>query len=802
MTVAFPHAETVESGAELRRLHAELAEAQIHILALKERLRIRDEQYERIIRSWSWRLTAPARAFAELLGLARRSLGRWRRAWAVLTAEGPRVMAIKAGVELVAGACQVLGRPTPFCTRYLSKPVANGQADPFVFVLASPRPEITPLVRGEQVVYGCAAAPAGIEQIEVEVDGVRAGVAEHGLSCDGLDLAIDLPAAADLPQAGFRFVWNTRTLRKGRHRLAVRARTHDGLEKTAFCTLYVVGADDQRAGYRQWIERVESPDIAQARREAPVLSPRPLLSVVMPVFNTRPALLRGAIESLRLQVYDRWELCLGDDGSTDPATLQVLNEALADPRIKVRRLPENRGIAAASNAALSLACGVFVVLLDQDDLLAPHALYEVARAAADPQVTMIYSDEDKLDAAGVRYDPFFKPDWSPDLLLSCNYLNHLTAIRTGVLRSLGGFSPSYDFSQDYDLYLRVAEQPGRIVHVPKVLYHWRAVEGSSALVAGLKTASHSAAQRALEAAARRRGLEATVEPGPGPGTWRVRYRLRQRPLVSVLLPCGGKVNLLRQCIDGLRDKTSYEPIEVVLIDNSHGGEVKAFYDLVLSRRLGRTRYLDCRGLPFNYSMLNNWGAKAASGEMLLLLNDDVVPINHDWLEAMLEHAQRPEVGAVGAKLLYPNGLIQHAGVVMGIFESSGHAFKMVPGDESLGWRYFGLPHLVRNTSAVTAACLLLRKEVFWEAGGFDEEHLPIAFQDVDLCLEILARGYRNVYTPYAKLYHYESVTKSEKTPNRAEVEHLISKWSALIACDPYYSPHLTRRTEDYAIRTE
>ncbi|MCR4411793.1 MAG: glycosyltransferase, partial [Thermoguttaceae bacterium] len=437
MTVACPHAETAEADAELRRLRAEVAEAQIHILALKERLRIRDEQYERTIRSWSWRLTAPARTCAALLGLIRRSLGRWRRAWAVLKAEGPRVMAIKAGVELVTGACQVLGRPTPFCTRYLPKPGANGQADPFVFVLAGPRPDITPLVRGEQIVYGCAAAPAGIEQIEVEVDGVRLGAAEYGLSCDGLDLAIDLPAAADLHQAGFRFVWNTRALRKGRHRLAVRARSRDGREKTALCALYVVGADDQRTDYRQWIERVESPDIDQARRDAPALKFRPLLSVVMPTFNTRPALLRAAIESVRSQVYDRWELCIGDDGSTDPATREALDAVAADPRIKVRRLPENRGIAAASNLALAEASGEFVVLLDHDDLLAPHALYEIARAAADAQVTMIYSDEDKIDAAGVRYDPFFKPDWSPDLLLSCNYLNHLTAIRTGVLRSLG-----------------------------------------------------------------------------------------------------------------------------------------------------------------------------------------------------------------------------------------------------------------------------------------------------------------------------------------------------------------------------
>jgi GT2 family glycosyltransferase len=293
-----------------------------------------------------------------------------------------------------------------------------------------------------------------------------------------------------------------------------------------------------------------------------------------------------------------------------------------------------------------------------------------------------------------------------------------------------------------------------------------------------------------------------VESGPRTGTWRVRYRLKERPLASVILPCGGKVNLLRQCIDGLADKTAYRPLEIVLVDNSRDDEVRRFHQSVLSRRFPGSPYLDCRGQPFNYSKLNNEGVRAASGGMVLLLNDDIAPINHDWIEALLEHAQRPEVGAVGAKLLYPNGLIQHAGVVMGIFGSSGHAFKLALGHEVHGWCCFGLPHLVRDASAVTAACLMVRRSVYDEAGGFDEEHLPVAFQDVDLCLKIQALGYRNVYTPFAKLYHYESVTKTEKTPNPVETSYLLSKWRAVIDHDPYYNPNLTRRTEDYAVRTQ
>lgn len=793
----------VPAGPDDReQLRRELAEARIHILALEERLRQSQHRCRQLESSWSWRVTAPARRLARLARFAQHSFWRLPRAWQVLRAEGLRAVAIKARVELVRGFCQAVGLPPPFRIRYLPAADSVSPEQRLVLIVVSPNPEINPVVRGEEVVYGCAASPAGIEWVRIEVDGKCAGLAEHGLPSQGLDLSAEapvLPPGTDLTRAVFRFSWDTARLAKGRHRLEVVARSRDGQVKRARCALWTLGPDDQKAEYQRWIARVEATELASAQREASALRPRPLVSVLMPVFNAPGPVLQAAIESVRSQYYDRWELCIVDDGSTRAETQRALEAAAGDPRIKLRRLPENRGIAAASQAALALAEGQWVTLLDQDDLLAPHALYEIARAAADPEAILIYSDEDKLDAAGTRYGPFFKPDWSPELLLSCNYLNHLTAIRTDVLRAVGGFRPAFDFSQDYDLYLRVSEQAGRIVHIPKVLYHWRAAAGSSAAVRGAKAPAEDAARRALEDALKRRGTEAVVEPGPQPGTWRVRYGLQSRPLVSVILPCGGNVRLLRQCTEGLAHKTSYRPLEIVLVDNSRSSAVENFYRSELSRRFEQTQYLDCRHLSFNYSKLNNWGARAAVGPMLLLLNDDIVPIHPDWLEAMLEHAQRPEIGAVGAKLVYPNGLIQHAGVVMGIFGSSGHAFKLCPADPVLGWRYFGLPHLIRNTSAVTAACLLVRKEVYWEVGGLDEEHLAVAFQDVDFCLKIAQRGYRNVYTPYAELYHYESVTKAEKTPNRAETEYLIAKWHAWIACDPYYSPHLTRRTEDYAI---
>lgn len=798
-----PPCPSVPAGPEdLEHLRRELAEARIHILALQERLRQSEHRCQQLEASWSWRVTAPARRLGRLARFVQQSLGRGSRAWAVFRAEGLRAMLIKTWVELVRGSCHALGLAPPFRVRYLPGPDGRSQQQGQVLVLVSPNPEIHPVVRGPQVVYGCAASPAGIESVRIEVDGKCIGLAEHGLPSQGLDLSADavgVPPGIDLSQAVFRFTWDTGTLTKGWHRLEVVARSRDGEVKRARLGLWTLGPDDQKARYQRWIARAEAPELARAQREAPALQPRPLVSVLLPVFNAPGPVLQAAIESVRAQYYDRWELCIVDDGSNRAETQWVLEAAAADPRIKLRRLPENRGIAAASQVALALAEGQWVALLDGDDLLAPHALYEIARAAADPQAILLYSDEDKIDAAGTRYDPFFKPDWSPELLLSCNYLNHLTALRADVVRAVGGFRPAFDFSQDYDLYLRVSEQAGRIVHLPKVLYHWRAVAGSSAAVRGAKAPAEDAARRALEDALKRRGTGAAVEPGPQPGTWRVRYRLHSRPLVSIILPCGGNLRLLRQCIEGLARKTSYRPLEIVLVDNSRSSAVESFYRLELSRRFEQTQYLDCRHLPFNYSKLNNWAARVAAGPMLLLLNDDIVPIRPDWLEAMLEHAQRPEIGAVGAKLVYPNGLIQHAGVVMGIFGTSGHAFKLCRADPRLGWRYFGLPHLIRNTSAVTAACLLVRKEVYWEVGGLDEEHLPVAFQDVDFCLKVAQRGYRNVYTPYAQLYHYESVTKSEKTPNRAETDCLIARWRAWIARDPYYSPHLTRRSEDYAL---
>jgi GT2 family glycosyltransferase len=537
------------------------------------------------------------------------------------------------------------------------------------------------------------------------------------------------------------------------------------------------------------MERFERCEIESARTAAERLQAGPLLTVLMSVADAEPSLLRNAIDSLRSQFYKNWELCIGDDASSRPEMLALLAESsAADSRIRVSRLPNRGGVSAASNEAMRLARGAFCVLMDHDDALAPHALCEIADAIVEhPKAPFFYSDEDRIDGRGTRQRWFFKPDWSPDLFMAYNYIGHLTAISTSLLRSAGGFRSEYDGSQNYDLYLRVAEQAREIVHIPEILCHRRADPTPIA---------DAAARRAIEDAFRRRGVSVSVEPGIAPGCWRVRYLIANEPLVSILLP-SCNIELLRRCIDGLQKHTDYRNVELVLVDNSRADLLKAFFEEEIRNKYAAC-YVDQRRKPFNYSALINRAATAAGGEYLLLLNDDVLPIHDNWIEAMLEHAQRPEVGAVGVKLLYPDNTIQHAGVAVGPCGTAAHIFRGLPdADEA----YFRFPQVVRNCSAVTAACLMLRKKVFREVGGLDEKKLPTAFQDVDLCLKIAAKGYYNVYTPHAKLYHLETASR-DRFPPTAEIVAFVERWGGTIAADPFYNRNLSRRNGQYEIRTD
>jgi GT2 family glycosyltransferase len=767
------------------RLADELLQRNDDLLQARTQLRLMEnsagwKMLQRLRRSAMWLLPNHT-PLGRLNRLARRAMNIWLDG-------GPRALAARAAARLGLGRNGA--RPPA------SAPARAAGPERILALLdeldLGRRPAV---VHGALAIQGWALAESGVERIEAHLGGQLAAQAELGRFRP--DVAMAYPAFADASRAGFRVEIDTTTLADGLHDLRLRVVSRQGHELALAGRVRVDNRTPRQHPYQAWIARRETQIIEEARQSVAQLAYRPLLSLVMPVYNTDARLLGLAYESLKAQIYDNWELCICDDGSTDPATVQTLQAlAQAEPRLRLQRLEANGGITAASNAALALAQGEFITLMDSDDALPPHALYEVVKLLnAQPAADLIYSDEDKIDEQGRRYEPFFKPDWSPDLFLSCNYVAHLTTIRAALARAAGGFVAGFEGSQDYDLYLRVVERAREIHHIPAVLYHWRASPTSTASSPGVRLHAHEAARRAIQAHLERQQAAATVVPGNTLGRWRVQYALPAPPPVAVLLPTGGNVALLSQCLTGLAEKTDYPDLEVIVIDNSRRDAVQA--RLAAETRL-RVRCLDQRNQPFNYSVLNNLAAREAQAPLLLFLNDDIEPLNADWLRAMVEHAQRPSVGAVGAKLIYPNGTLQHAGVVLGLYANSGHAFKHLPADEGQPL-YFDLPHVIRNVSAVTAACLLARREVFWEAGGFEPVHLAVAFQDVDLCLKLRARGYDIVYTPHARLLHHEAVTKAEKIPNPYEVQYMQRQWAKVIARDPFYNPNLTRLREDFSL---
>lgn len=529
--------------------------------------------------------------------------------------------------------------------------------------------------------------------------------------------------------------------------------------------------------------------IREMREEAAAFPYRPKISIIMPVYNTDPRFLREAIESVRGQLYDNWELCIGDDGSTRPETLQVLEEyRRLDQRIKVTRLERNQGISAASNAALALATGEFVGFLDHDDELKPDALYHVVKLLNErPDLDMIYSDEDTRLPDGRLGAAFFKPDWSPDLILSVNYVCHFAVYRRTLVDEVGGLRSEYDFSQDYDLVLRVTERTARIAHIPLPLYTWRRVEGTASGDDQGKSRAMEAAKRALADAMRRRGIEAEVVDGPFPTTYRVRYRVKGEPLVSIIIPTRG-TSFALSCLRSIRERTAYRNYEIRVIHHHLGEEATWRHDQLVAPE----HFIHDYCQPFNFSRMCNLGAVQSRGEYLLFLNDDTEVIEPEWLEAMLEQAQRPQVAVVGARLLYPDGRPQHEGIVMSI---AGGSCANV---DTRG--YYWLGQLIRNVSAVTGACMMMRRQVFEELEGFDES-LAVVYNDVDICLRARERGYLNVYTPYALLYHYEGGTRGKSLP-WDEVLYFRRRWGEPGQYrDPYYNPNLSDKVP-YTIRID
>lgn len=535
--------------------------------------------------------------------------------------------------------------------------------------------------------------------------------------------------------------------------------------------------------YGRWREKNEPRDdeLQQLRRRIDVAD-APLISLLMPVGACGPRELARGLASLTRQVAHRWELCAAYDGRTPADSVRRLQRLAArDARVKLVRADEGD----AWSATLRAAAGPYVLPVVAGDELAADAVARLVEALAGADAAdLVYSDEDELDAGGRRGRPFFKPDWSPDLLMSMNYVGHLFAARRSAVIACGGFRSGLAGAECYELLLRLAEGAPRVVHLPRVLYHARTSRGARAL------AADAAARRALAEALERRGSVGTVTASFA-GAYRVRYRIDGTPRVSIIIPTRDKISVLRTCIDSIEARSTWRNFEILIVDNGSREPESLRY---LDELAGRHRIIRDQS-PFNWSALNNRAAAVASGEQLLFLNNDVEVIAADWLEAMLEHSQRRDVGAVGAQLLYPNDTIQHAGVVLGIGGPANHAFRHVPRG-SRG--YCDLLSVVRNYSAVTGACMMTRKELFREMGGFDEQ-LPIVYNDVDYCLRLGRRGLFVVYTPFALLYHYESTTRGALHPP-ADEAIARARWATLIDNDPFYSPHLTLAREDFGLR--
>ncbi|XHX80998.1 MAG: glycosyltransferase [Stenomitos frigidus ULC029] len=560
-----------------------------------------------------------------------------------------------------------------------------------------------------------------------------------------------------------------------------------------------------RANYQKWVvsNRLTRTDRLAAERAIEGWAHRPTFSVIMPVYNVEAVWLEKAIRSVQNQIYPHWELCIADDASPKSHIKQILTRySKLDPRIKVVFRAENGQIVAASNDALALATGDYIALLDHDDELAINALFENAKLINEhPDADFIYSDEDKMDTAGKRLDPFFKPDWSPDYFHACMYTCHLGVYRTSLIREINGFCAGYDGSQDYDLVLRVVERTQQIYHIPKVLYHWRIIPAS--VTAGGEQAkpwAYIAARQALEAMVARSSYPGWVEQVPTrPGFWRVRRHILGEPLISIIIPSAGKalhtsegsLVALENCIRSIQERNTYRKFELVLVDGYDipDSTLATVMQSADGSPVANVRLVRCEE-PFNFAHRINQGAANARGEFLLLLNDDTEVTTPAWLESMVEFAQQEAIGAVGAKLLYPDGKIQHGGVMV-LGGNPGHAFHGFDGDHP---GYFCSNLVNRNYLAVTAACLMIRKDVFDRVGGMDEI-FPLNYNDVDFCLKVHQAGYRNVVTPYAQLIHYESLSrKPGLQPN--EWETLNQKWShyfAKLNGDPYYNPNLSQR---------
>ncbi|MFV8819966.1 glycosyltransferase family 2 protein [Haliea sp. E17] len=563
-------------------------------------------------------------------------------------------------------------------------------------------------------------------------------------------------------------------------------------------------------GYADWWEihgRCSDAELQQQRESAPRFALQPLVSIVLPTFRPDMKLFTRAVESVRGQSYGNWQLCICDDASDS----QVLSDYLAqlaasDPRIDCVTRAQNGHISAASNTALALARGEFVGFLDHDDSLAPNALYEYVEALnRAPATTLLYSDEDVVDQDGRPLNGHFKPDWNFDLLRAINYVCHFLVVKRDLLQAVGGLREGFEGAQDHDLLLRLAEHCSRehIVHIPRVLYHWCAAEGSTAQTTENKPYAAQAGLRALAGHIERLQLAADAEPSEISTAYRVHYRLPDPPpSVSIIIPTRNDLRVLGNCLRSLREVTAYSRFEVVVVDNN-SDDPQTLGFLQSEETAGRLRVLRYPG-AFNFSALNNFAVAQCDSDVVVMLNNDTEVLNPDWLAELVSQAMRPGVGAVGAKLLFANDRIQHAGVVLGLGGDgiAGHAFK---GRHRNEVGSLARTRLVQEYNAVTGACLAVRRERYLEVGGLDEANLAVAYNDVDFCLRLRERGYVNLWTPYAQLYHFQSysrgVDSSEQNIQRytREAQYMRRRWGQRLVADEYYNPNLSRGLRSFEL---
>lgn len=562
--------------------------------------------------------------------------------------------------------------------------------------------------------------------------------------------------------------------------------------------------EPEEVPYGPWYEAYVPDESELEKQRKHRFTYEPLISVAVPAFRTPETFLIQMVESLLAQTYSNWELCIANGSPEDTVMKGVLEQYMKkDSRIRVSELTENKGIAGNTNAALEMAEGEFVGLLDHDDLLAPNALYEVVRALeADRELDAVYTDEDKVTTElDEHFQPHLKPDFNLDLLRSNNYICHFFVVRRSVVKKAGGFRQEFDGAQDHDFIFRCVETARKVGHIPEILYHWRTHKASTADNPASKMYAFDAGKRAIEAHLERTGTEGVVTHTPDLGFFRVKYPVQGNPLVSIIIPNKDEKETLKDCIESIRKKTEYENYEIIIVENNSTTEEIFQYYKELSQD-PRIRLLRWKK-EFNYSAINNYGVSHARGEYLLFLNNDVKIITPGWIREMLGVCQRPEVGAVGVKLIYPDNTIQHAGCVIGIGGIAGHMFVDMLANRT---GYLHKASILQDMSAVTAACMMMKRTAFEEAGGFTEK-LSVAFNDVDLCLKVRKNKKLIVYDPYVELYHMESKTRgaedsTEKVRRfQEEIEYMRCQWIDILKNgDPYYNKNLSLTKWNYSLR--